>query len=147
MNSPHSVDKKIFVNETSIPCAHHSTTFRAGQAIGIRGRNTVCGWRTHCGGPRRWRVRQSGDNVTKLSIHHWSCGNMSSSLVILFGLSTVWCLLAAYTIEAPGPILYKHNGFVMYGLDSKLVCLSKTEDTSLLRNLSISRNLRIHIVL
>ncbi len=48
------------------------------------------------------------------------------------------------------PVLYKHYGFVIYGLCSKLVvyllklvCLLESEDTSLLSSLSISWKLQI----
>ncbi len=41
----------------------------------------------------------------------------------------------------------KYNGSVMYELRGKLVCLSKPEDTSLLRNLSFFHKWRIRNVL
>ncbi len=41
----------------------------------------------------------------------------------------------------------KQYGSVLFGLRSKLVCLSKPEDTSLLRNLLSYQKLRIHNVL
>jgi hypothetical protein len=58
-------------------------------------------------------------------------------------------------VQAPGACTLKHYGFEMYGLSSKLVCLlfqanvclPKLEDISLLRNLSVSRKLRVRNVL
>jgi hypothetical protein len=46
-----------------------------------------------------------------------------------------------------GDQYYRHNGFIMYRLHSKLACLSKPEDATILQNLTISRKLRVRTVL